>query len=178
MAKLVEDGRKLNPKFPHASPGDECSLFFSFRASKNNLVFDIPLHLPNVAGMRFRNVNNQERNAPAILFVKLIESRNLPPEWRSRVAAEYQNHRLLLAQERQLNSLTFVHLEQREVRRSISDLKRSGASMDPGSFKWKDQEGDGAGHFGHHAPEGFRRLMHRPPDVGPETDVPAYQADK
>jgi hypothetical protein len=50
--------------------------------------------------------------------------------------------------------------------------------MDPGSFKWKDQEGDGAGHFGHHAPEGFRGLMHRPPDVDPETDVPAYQADK
>jgi hypothetical protein len=46
--------------------------------------------------MRFRNVNNQECNAPAILFVKLIESGNLPPEWRSRVAAEYQNHRLQL----------------------------------------------------------------------------------
>jgi hypothetical protein len=47
--------------------------------------------------MRFDNIDNQKGNAPAILLVKLIEGRNLPPEWRSRVAAEYQNHGLLLA---------------------------------------------------------------------------------
>jgi hypothetical protein len=47
--------------------------------------------------MRFGNVNNQERDAPAILLVKLVEGRNLPPERWSSVAAEYQNHGLLLA---------------------------------------------------------------------------------
>jgi hypothetical protein len=96
IAKLVEYGRELNSKFPHASPGDECSFFFSLRTRENNLVFDVALHLPHVAGMRFGNVNNQERDAPAILFVKLVEGRNLPPERRSSVAAEYQNHRLPL----------------------------------------------------------------------------------
>ena len=89
IAKLVEHGWKLDPKFPHTSPGDECSFFFRLRAGKNNLVFDIALHLPHVAGMRFGNVNNQERDAPAILLVKLVEGRNLPPERWSRVAAEY-----------------------------------------------------------------------------------------
>jgi hypothetical protein len=46
--------------------------------------------------MRFGNVNNKESNATAILLVKLIEGRNLPPERRSGVAPEYQNHRLPL----------------------------------------------------------------------------------
>ena len=98
IAKLVEHGWKLNPKFPYASPSDERAIFFSFRARKDNLVFDIALHLPNVAGMRFGNVNNEESNAPAILLVELIEGRNLPPEGRSSVAAENQYNRLLLIQ--------------------------------------------------------------------------------
>jgi hypothetical protein len=39
--------------------------------------------------MRFGNVDNQESDAPAILLVEFIEGRNLPPERRSRIAAEY-----------------------------------------------------------------------------------------
>jgi hypothetical protein len=97
IAKLVEHGRKFDPKFPYASPSDECSFFFSLRAGKNHLVFDIALHLPYVTGMCFGYVHNQEHDAPAILFVKLIKGRNLPPERRSSVAAEYQNHGLLSA---------------------------------------------------------------------------------
>jgi hypothetical protein len=46
--------------------------------------------------MGFGNVNHQESNTPAILLVKFIEGRNLPPERWSSVAAEYQDHRLLL----------------------------------------------------------------------------------
>jgi hypothetical protein len=47
--------------------------------------------------MCFSDVHNQEGNAPSILLVKLIKGRNLPPERGSGVAAEYQNHGLLLA---------------------------------------------------------------------------------
>src|ERR1700691_1483544 len=96
IAKLVEHGRKLDTEFPHASPSDKRAIFLSFRASKNNLVFYIALHLPNVAGMRFANVDNQERDPPAILLVELIEGGNLPPKGRSGVAPEYQNNRLFL----------------------------------------------------------------------------------
>jgi len=60
----------------------------------------------------------------------------------------------------------------------ISDVKRSGASVDPGSFKWKDQERNGAGHPGHDASEGLRRLVHRPPNINPETGVTDHQANK
>ena len=93
IAKLVEHSRKLNPKFAYARPGDECPFFLRLRAGKNNLVLNIAFHLPNVAGMRFGNVNHQEGNAPAILLVKLIEGRNLPPERRSSVAAEDNDER-------------------------------------------------------------------------------------
>jgi hypothetical protein len=96
IAKLVEHRWKLYAEFPHASPGDEYAIFFSFRAGKNNLVFDIALHLPDVAGMRLRDVNNQESNTIVILLVELIQGRNLPPERRSRIAAEYQDHGLPL----------------------------------------------------------------------------------
>jgi hypothetical protein len=97
IAKLVEHGWKLDPKFPYASPSDECPFFLRLRANKNNLVLNIALRLPNVTGMRFGNVNNQEGDTPAIPFVELIEGRNLPPERWSSVAAEYQNHGLPLA---------------------------------------------------------------------------------
>jgi hypothetical protein len=77
-----------------------------------------------------------------------------------------------------VNALTFVQLEQREVWRGIPSVKRSGASVEPRRFKRKKQERDGARHFGHDATERFGRLMHRPPDKGPETDVPEHQASK
>lgn len=126
--------------------------------------------------MRFGNVDNQEGNVSAVLLVKFVEGRNLPPERRSGVAAEYQNHGLLLAQRRELNSLALIQFEQREVWRAIAHVKRSGACVDPCSLKRKDQEGDRAGHPGHDATESFRRLMHRPPDIAAETDVSDRQA--
>jgi len=111
ISERVEHGGKLNTEFPHASPSDECTVFFSFRTRKDNLVFDIALHLPNVAGMRLGNVDNQERNSLAVLLVKFIEGRNLPPERRSRIASEHQNHGLPAVQRGELNRNAFVHLE-------------------------------------------------------------------
>jgi hypothetical protein len=51
--------------------------------------------LPDVARMRLDDVDDQERNAVAVLIVELVESGNLPPEGRSGVAAEHKHHRLL-----------------------------------------------------------------------------------
>ena len=111
IAKLVEHSRKLDPKFPHTCPGDEGAIFFVFRAGKNNVVLDIALHLPNIAGMRFGNVNHQESNTPAILLVKLIEGRNLPPEGRSSVTAKDQHHGLLLVHCGELNPFALIQLQ-------------------------------------------------------------------
>jgi hypothetical protein len=46
--------------------------------------------------MRFRDVHHQESDLVPILLVKLIESGNLPPEWRSSIAAEDEHYRLTL----------------------------------------------------------------------------------
>lgn len=58
--------------------------------------------------MRFGDIDDQKRNAPMILLVKLIQSGNLPSKWRSGVAAKDQNHGLLLVKRRKLNALTLV----------------------------------------------------------------------
>ena len=58
--------------------------------------------MPQVAGMRFADVHHVERDLILILFVELVESGNLPPERRSRVAAENQHNRFLAAHGRQL----------------------------------------------------------------------------
>jgi len=54
------------------------------------------LHLPNIAGMRFGDVDHQESNFALILIVELVEGGNLPPERRSSVAAENHDYRLRL----------------------------------------------------------------------------------
>jgi hypothetical protein len=46
--------------------------------------------------MGFGDVNDQEGNLIAILFVKLVEGRDLPPKRRSSVTAEYQYYGLPL----------------------------------------------------------------------------------
>jgi hypothetical protein len=52
------------------------------------------LHLPNVAGMRFSDINHQEGDAIAVLLVEFIECGSLPPERRSGIAAKHQYHGL------------------------------------------------------------------------------------
>jgi hypothetical protein len=45
--------------------------------------------------MSFEYVYDEKSHLAAVLIVELVEGRNLPPEWRSRVAAEYENYRTL-----------------------------------------------------------------------------------
>jgi hypothetical protein len=138
VAKLVENGGKFDIEFSHASPGNKRTLFFSLRATENDCVFNIALHLPHVARMCFRNVNHQESNPAAVLLVKRIESGSLPPERRSGVAAEYQHHGLRLIQFGKLDSFAFVQLPQPEVRCRISDVQVAGTSVHPCGFKWEE----------------------------------------
>src|SRR5216683_5093828 len=62
VAKFVEDRGELYPKFSHARPSYERTLFFTFRAGKEDLIPDVALHLPNVAGVCFGYVDNQKSN--------------------------------------------------------------------------------------------------------------------
>jgi hypothetical protein len=177
IAKLIENAGNLYTELAHAGSGDVCALFFVLRVGEDHLIFYIALHLPDVAGVGFSDVNHEKGNTILVLLVKFVEGRNLPPEWRSSVTAEDQHDRLLLVQEGELNPFGLVDFKQGEVRRRIADLQSSGAGMKPGSFEWEEQEGDRPGQSLHYPPEGLRGLIHRPPDGASEGNVGDHQHD-
>ena len=72
--------------------GDGSALVFTFRAGKHNVVPDVALHLPDVTRMCFSDVNGQKCNFSFVPFIKCIEGRNLPPEWRSGVTSKNEDH--------------------------------------------------------------------------------------
>src|ERR1700689_3004970 len=83
IPKLIEHGRRLDSELANTCPGDESAIFFTLWAGENHAVPDVALHLPYVAGMRFRDVYHDELDPIAILVIKLVQGRNLPPEGRS-----------------------------------------------------------------------------------------------
>jgi hypothetical protein len=111
--------------------------------------------------MRFGNVDDQERNFVAVLFIELVEGRNLPPERRSSVAAKYEYHWLLLGrQRRQLYLCAFVELHQGKIRRWIANLQSAGAGPHPQGLEWKHEKRYWAGNSGHYPSEVLGRLPH------------------
>ena len=95
VTEFVEDRGKFDSKFTHTRVGDKSALFFAPGAGEDDFVLDVALHLPQVAGMRFEDVNDEEGDAVAILIKELVEGGNLPPERRSSVAAKDKDDWLL-----------------------------------------------------------------------------------
>src|SRR5271165_3996570 len=91
--KSVDDRRKPDAQLAHTGSSYERALCFVLGTGEDHFVLNVALHLPHIAGMRFQDVHCVERHLAPILLVELIEGRNLPPEWRSGVAAEDQHHR-------------------------------------------------------------------------------------
>jgi len=111
VAELIEHGGKLDAQLAHAGAGDESAFVFTLGRRENDLIFDIALHLPYVAGVRFQNVHDQKRDLAAILIIELVEGGNLPPEGRSGVTSENEHYRLSGSQRRQLDAVRLVELE-------------------------------------------------------------------
>jgi len=122
VAKFVQNGGNPDAESADTGSGDQCPLLLVFRAREYNFVFEVALHLPDVAGMCFGDVDNQEGNAASILIVKLVESGNLPPEGRSGVTAKYEHNGLLLVQGGELNSSGFVEPDEREVGSAVANV--------------------------------------------------------
>jgi hypothetical protein len=61
--------------------------------------------------MGLQDVDDKKRNVLIVLIVERVEGGNLPPEWRSGIAAEYQDDRLMGRQRRQLDAGRFVQFE-------------------------------------------------------------------
>jgi hypothetical protein len=100
VAELVEDSGEFYTQLPHARARHERTFLFVFGARKNDLLFDVALHLPDVAGMGLCDVHDEECYAVSILLIQLVESGSLPSKRRSGVAAEDEHDWLLLVQRR------------------------------------------------------------------------------
>jgi len=92
VSEFVDDSRNFDSQSSHASPCDQCALFFILWTRQHNLVFYIALHLPYVARVRLGDVHDQEVGLILKIRVELVERGNLPAKRRSRVAAENKNH--------------------------------------------------------------------------------------
>ena len=161
IAELIDHRGNLDTEFSYTRSRHQGALLFIFGTGKNYFVFDIALHLPDIARMRFRDIHHQERNLVSVLVVELVESGNLPPEGRSCVAAKDEHYRLpLRGQGGELHRSALVELHQREVRGTIANLEGAGASLRPQGFEWKEEKWDGPRQFSHEARECFWRLAH------------------
>lgn len=96
VSKFVQHGRNLDSQLTYASTSDKSALLFAARAGKYNFVLYIAFHLPDVAGVRFSDIDHQECDPVSELLVELVQGRNLPPERRSGIASEHQHHGAIL----------------------------------------------------------------------------------
>jgi hypothetical protein len=178
VAELVEHSGELDAELANAGAGDDGALFFVLRAGEDHVVFDVALHLPDVAGVGFEDVDRQERDLAVIVVVEFVESGNLPPEGRSSVAAEDEDNWLLGGERGELDGLALIELEEREVGRGVAGAEFPSASVGPEGFEGQAQEHDGGGHARHDAAEGFRGLVHGPDNVAGEGGVEHEHDDK
>ena len=100
VSKFVQHRRNLDAQLAHASTSDKSAFVFAARAGEYNFFLYVALHLPDVAGVRFGDVDDQKCDPVSELLVELVEGRNLPPEGRSGTASKHQHHRSILRSQR------------------------------------------------------------------------------
>ena len=98
IIEFIDHSRELDSQLAHAGSCYVGALVEILRTREDNLIPEIALRLPDVAGVRLDDVDDQERNSITVLIVELVESGNLPPEGRSGIAAENQHHGLLCSE--------------------------------------------------------------------------------
>jgi hypothetical protein len=90
VTEFVEHRGNLDAQLSNASSRNYRPLFFVLRACENNFIFNVALHLPNIARMGFGDVDDDKIDLTLILVEQFVESGYLPPEWRSGITAENQ----------------------------------------------------------------------------------------
>jgi len=127
--------------------------------------------------MSFGDVDNQKPDFSLVLIVKFVEGRNLPPEWRSSVAAKNHHYGLSFVQLRQPDGSRFVQFCERKVWGGVAHMNCARAGSCPQRFKRDDQE-DFPRHVGHYASKIFRRTVHCPPQESNKPSPEHEQADE
>jgi hypothetical protein len=100
VAEFVEHGGNVDAELADAGSGDIGAFVLGARAGEDDLIFNVALHLPDVAGVRFGDVDDDEFDLILVLRVELVERGNLPAKGRSGVAAEDEDDGALLGGKR------------------------------------------------------------------------------
>jgi hypothetical protein len=108
IAKLIKNTGKFNAELSYTSSGYECAFVLVLRAGEDDLIFYVALHLPDVAGVGFSDVDDQESHLILVFLIEFVEGRNLLPKGRSSVTAENQHNGLLFIQSGKLNPFCLV----------------------------------------------------------------------
>jgi hypothetical protein len=123
VAEFVEQGRNLDSQLAYAGPSHRGAFVFVFRSREDDLIFDVALHLPDIAGVCLCDVDHQKLDLIFVLIIELVEGGNLPPERRSGVAAEDEHHRALLRGEGgELHVRGFVQLGQGKIGSGVAGM--------------------------------------------------------
>jgi hypothetical protein len=118
--------------------------------------------------MGFTDVYDEECDFALVLVVELVEGGNLPPEWRSRVAAEDHHYGLGFVEFGELNGAGFIDLCECEVGGGVANVNRASAGVGPQGFEWADEE-DLPGEMHHYAGKAFGRAVHDAPHEANES---------
>ena len=175
VIKTIDNRWKFNAELSNACIGDGSTFCFISRATKQYFIAHVGLHLPYICGVSLENVYSIEVNFALILLGKLVQGGNLPPKWRSGVAAKNQHNRPRSPERRQRNRRPCIQCFDREVRSYVANIKMASASLTPHCFKWEKEKGR-HGHSGHDASKYFRRLPHGPADISEKTKPRRYKS--
>src|SRR5579875_3306542 len=172
----IEQRGNRDVELSHARGRDTGALFIGSRISKEHVLFDIALHLPDIGRMRLGDIDDVESGAILVLLVELVERGNLPAKWRSGVTAEDEDHWLRSAKGRECRGAGTIEERKREIRRCIADVPFAGTRALPHRFEGEQQEGSGSDV--HHQPrEGLGRLMHGVIETGQHRGVEREERD-
>ena len=94
VVEAIKHSGKFYAELANATACHELSLLIILRTGKDDLFLYVALALPHVGRMGFQDIHDEKGDLRPVLVVKCVEGRNLPPEWRSSIAAEDQNHGL------------------------------------------------------------------------------------
>src|SRR4029453_12941645 len=123
VIEVIDERGHLDPELDDTNLSEIFTLVCARGTGVDDLVFQVDGQLPRVARMRFADVDDVERRAVAVLPVDLVEDGNLPPERRSSVAAEDEDHRFLTSERREADAAALVRRAQVEVRGGVADVE-------------------------------------------------------
>jgi hypothetical protein len=177
VLEIVEHGRKFDAELDDAELAHLGALVLIFGRGENYVVVDIVRILPDVGGVRFANVNRIELDLIFIFRVQVVEGGNLPPEWRSSVAAKNEDDRLLAAERGKSDGRLVIDSLERKIGSHVADIVRAGARDFPERFK-REHDERGPGDVTHHAREAVWTRQHQAEESGGEHRVQHDENDE